>query len=95
MRNQAFDRACMDKSSLTQHQTRRDAAEVSLLKLLTTDEAAAALSIGRRTLQERVSAGEIGCVKIGKAIRFRSQDIEAFIERNHRKAIGWKKEVTK
>jgi len=60
------------------------------MKLLTTDEAAAALGIGKRTLQERVAAREIAVIEIGRSRRFHPDDIAAFIERSRRKAIGWK-----
>ena len=60
-------------------------------RLLDTDEAAAALNVGRRTIQERLADGTLGCVRIGRAVRFHPDDIAAFIERNRRKAVGWKK----
>jgi excisionase family DNA binding protein len=70
------------------HTTRRDAAEAPTL--LDTKEAAARLGIGKRTLQERVAAREIGHVKIGRSVRFHPDDITAFIERNRFLAVGWK-----
>jgi excisionase family DNA binding protein len=60
------------------------------MKLLNTDEAAASLSISRRTLQELVSAREVGCVKIGRAVRFHPDDLAAFVDKNRVKAVGWK-----
>ena len=69
--------------------TRAGNAEIPF-RLLDTDEAAAVLGIGRRTIQERVAARELACVKIGKAIRFHPDDIAAFIERNRHKVAGWK-----
>jgi len=59
-------------------------------KLLDTTEAASALGIGRRTLQEKVQTREIACIKIGRAIRFHPNDLADFIERNLVKAQGWK-----
>lgn len=59
-------------------------------RLLDTTAAAAALGIGRRTLQEKMEAREIGFVRIGRAVRFRPEDIADFIERNRMKAVGWK-----
>lgn len=71
--------------------TRSDAAEkASSNALLTTSEAALLLGIGKRTLQERMEAREIGCVKFGRSTRFSHQDIAEFIERNRVKPIGWK-----
>lgn len=58
--------------------------------LLTTSQAAAALGIGKRTLQERVAAREIASVKIGKAVRFDPGDLKAYVESCKLKAIGWK-----
>lgn len=69
---------------------RRDAAETSHFKLLNLDSAAEALGIGRRTLQERVASREIGCVKIGRAVRFHPDDLSSFVERNRVKSVGWK-----
>jgi excisionase family DNA binding protein len=68
---------------------RNNAAETPF-KLLDSLEAADALGIGKRTLQEKVAAREIGCIKIGRAIRFHPDDLAAFVERNRVKAQGWK-----
>ncbi|MFZ9938136.1 MAG: helix-turn-helix domain-containing protein [Luteolibacter sp.] len=59
-------------------------------RLLDTSAAAAALGIGRRTLQEKMESREIGFVRIGRAVRFRPEDVQDFIERNRQKALGWK-----
>jgi excisionase family DNA binding protein len=59
--------------------------------LLDTNQAARLCGIGRRTFQERVASGEISRVSIGRAVRFRPEDLRDFIERNRRKAVGWKK----
>ncbi len=59
-------------------------------KLFNTDEAAEILGIGRRGVQERVASRELGCVKIGRSIRFSAQDLAAFVEANRVKAVGWK-----
>lgn len=59
-------------------------------KLFTTDQTAEILGIGRRGVQEKVAARELGCIKIGRSIRFSAQDIADFVERNRVKAIGWK-----
>lgn len=76
---------------LTPPPTRRETAEVSQLHpLLTTNEAAAALNQSRRTIQERCADGSLAFIKIGRSIRFHRDDIAAFIEKNRRKAVGWK-----
>jgi excisionase family DNA binding protein len=59
-------------------------------KLFNTDETADILGIGRRGVQEKVTARELGCVRIGRSIRFSAQDIADFVQRNRVKAIGWK-----
>ena len=68
--------------------TRPEAA--GALHLLTTDQAAEALGIGRRTLQERVEAREIACIKIGRADRFDPADIRRFVDARRIEARGWK-----
>lgn len=78
-------------AKLLHNPTRSDAAEkASFHHLLTTSETALVLGIGKRTLQEKLEAREIGCVKIGRSTRFSQEDITGFIERNRVKAIGWK-----
>jgi hypothetical protein len=41
-------------------------------------------------LQELVSSREVGCVRIGRAVRFHPDDLAAFVERSRVKAVGWK-----
>ncbi len=60
------------------------------VRLLDTNEAAASLDIGRRTLQEHVAARRIAHIKIGRAIRFHPDDLADFVNRNRVKAAGWK-----
>lgn len=76
--------------STTLEKKASDFASEYPVKLLNTEQAADRLAMGLRTLQERVAAREIGVIKIGKSVRFHPDDIEAFIERNRVKAIGWK-----
>ena len=49
------------------------------IKLLRVNEAADRLSMGLRTLQEKVANREISVIKIGKSLRFHPDDIEEFI----------------
>lgn len=58
--------------------------------LVDTDEAAAALGISRRKLQELVSSREIDFIKIGRSIRFDPADIERFKDAHRVRARGWK-----
>ena len=71
--------------------TRRDAAEASkITPLFTTQEAAAVLGVGKRTLQELATKRKIAFVKIGRSVRFHTDDLIAFIESQKIKAQGWK-----
>lgn len=70
--------------------TRHDAPAPLAFQLLDINQAAAVLCQGRRTLQEHVADGTLGCVRIGRSVRFHPDDLAAFVERNRRKAIGWK-----
>jgi len=74
--------------SITHTSKRPSAAEA--LSLLNTDQTAQALGISRRTLQERVALGEIGCIRIGRCIRFQPEDIADFVSRNACRPVGWK-----
>jgi excisionase family DNA binding protein len=75
----------------TYHQTRRDAAEASkITPLFTTQEAAAVLGVGKRTLQELAATRKIAFIKIGRSVRFHTNDLIDFIESQKIKAQGWK-----
>lgn len=70
---------------------RTEAAEASqLIPLLKTPQAAVALGVGKRTLQELVAERKIGCVRIGRSVRFHPDDLAAYIASVRQKAIGWK-----
>jgi excisionase family DNA binding protein len=71
-----------------QNQKLSGAAEAA--QLFDTNEAAARLSIGRRTLQELQAARKISFIKFGRNVRFSEADLAAFAEKNRVKAIGWK-----
>ncbi len=73
--------------------TRREAAEASAL--LNTIEAAAALNISKRGLQELKSDRKIGFIKFGRSIRFHRDDIAKFIESHRCQPIGWKSEANR
>lgn len=53
---------------------------------LNTLQAAELIGIAKRTLQEFMATNEITYVKIGKVVRFRPEDITAFIDRKLVKA---------
>jgi excisionase family DNA binding protein len=71
--------------------TRRDAAEASkITPLFNTQEAAAVLGVGKRTLQELAATRKIAFIKIGRSVRFHTNDLIDFIESQKIKAQGWK-----
>ena len=39
------------------------------------------LNISRSTVYRLIERGEIGCVRIGRAVRIPSEDVDAFIQR--------------
>ncbi len=49
--------------------------------MLTVEEAAARLSLGRTTLYELLSRGEIKAVHVGRAVRVLAREVEAFAQR--------------
>ena len=48
--------------------------------LLTRPQAAAVLAVSLRTFDERVARGEIQCVRIGRACRFRRAALDYYVE---------------
>jgi excisionase family DNA binding protein len=83
--------------------TRSDAAETSQKKirtksalpvveggLLDTRHGAALLGISVRGFQNEVANRKIAKIQIGRNVRFRREDIEAFIEANRILPVGWK-----
>jgi len=49
---------------------------------MTPDEAAGFLSVSTRTLKRLVAEGTLGAIKIRGSMRFKLEDLEAFIEAN-------------
>ena len=72
----------------TERQEARQTAE--LVKLLNTQEAAQRLGVSKRTIQELASERKLAFIKFGRNVRFAVADLEAFIDANRSKAIGWK-----
>ena len=52
------------------------------VRLMTPDEAAGFLSVSNRTLKRLVAEGALGAIKIRCSMRFKLEDLEAFIEAN-------------
>ncbi len=56
------------------------AAEPSQLALIRPADAAAALAISSRKLWAMTNAGEIPCVRFGRAVRYDPEDLREIIE---------------
>jgi len=57
-------------------------------KMLTAQEAAEILNIGRSTIYQMIKEKEIPSVRIGRSVRIRQQALEKFIESNTEKIGG-------
>ncbi len=53
-----------------------------------TEQAAAMLGISERKLWELRNSGEVHSVRIGRSVRFRPEDLQAFLDRNIDDAMG-------
>jgi excisionase family DNA binding protein len=49
--------------------------------LLTTDQVADLLQISRRSVERLEESGQLLSVRIGRLVRYRSEDVDAFISR--------------
>lgn len=56
-----------------------DAAKLETL--LTAREAAAVLRVSERTVWALAKQGKLAAVRIGRAVRYRREDIQAFVEK--------------
>lgn len=59
-------------------------------QLVTKREAAARLGVSVRFLENQVRQRSLSVVRLGRAVRFRPKDLEAFVEANRLHAIGLK-----
>lgn len=50
-------------------------------QLYTLPEVQQALSLGRSKVYELMAAGELRPLRVGRAVRFRAQEVESFVER--------------
>ena len=57
-----------------------------MVKLLSVGEVAAILNVRLSTVYIYANAGKLPCVKIGRNIRFKEEDIEAWIKKNTKAA---------
>ena len=56
--------------------------------LLTIREAADALGLGRSTVYELITAGELDVVRIGRSARIPTASLDEFVQRHRSKASG-------
>ncbi|WP_408905444.1 helix-turn-helix domain-containing protein [Microbacterium mcarthurae (nom. nud.)] len=61
---------------------------MSTLTTLGVTEAADALGITERQIRHLVSTRAVTYVKVGRLVRFRPADLEAYLEANTRRAVG-------
>jgi len=60
------------------------------MQLLTTPQAAAALGVSKRTIQELAAARKLAQIKFGRNVRYDESDLVRFAESCKSKAVGWK-----
>lgn len=60
------------------------------MKLLTVNEAAATLSVSKRTIQQLTSDRLLAVVKFGRNVRYDVADLERFADARKVRPVGWK-----
>ena len=60
------------------------------MPLLNMQQVSELLSIGKRKVWELTNCHELKCVRIGRAIRYRPQDVRAFIESHKDHRLSWR-----
>ena len=67
------------------HHKRKELAMTSSkpVRLLTPDEAAQFLSVSQRTVKRLVAEGSLRAYKVRRSMRFRLEDLEAYVEQNN------------
>ena len=79
----AVDPSTLD-TSLYRHKRKELAMTSSKpVRLLTPDEAAQFLSVSQRTVKRLVAEGSLRAYKIRRSMRFRLEDLEAYVEQNN------------
>jgi excisionase family DNA binding protein len=61
---------------------RLDSADDELVPLLNMQQVSELLSIGKRKVWELTNCHDLTSVRIGRALRYRAQDVQAFIEKH-------------
>jgi excisionase family DNA binding protein len=82
------------RSDAAEAPQKKDRSKAALPKveggLLDTNEAASLLGVSRRTFQGVIHDRKVAKITIGRSVRFHRDDLQAFIDNNRVKAIGWK-----
>jgi excisionase family DNA binding protein len=85
----------MDGSRVTissrQHRPKAPNPEASRMihSLLTANEAAIALNLSVHTIRQWIWQRRLPVIKLGRAVRLRREDLDAFIERHRRDDLSW------
>ena len=53
------------------------------MQLITTARVAKQLSVSGRKVRDLMKAGELPAVRVGRCLRFREEDVDAFIRRRY------------
>jgi len=61
------------------------------VKLIPVNEAAAVLSVSKRTLQQLTADRVVAVIKFGRNVRYDVDDLKRFAESRKIKEAGWKK----
>jgi excisionase family DNA binding protein len=69
---------------MEQQHAQSETTKSSDVLLVTDNEAQKLLRLSRRTLIELRKAGRLAYVKVGKAVRYRPEDLRAFIDAQRR-----------
>ena len=67
-----------------------EASDEELVPLLNMQQVSEMLSLGKRKVWELTNCHELTCVRIGRAIRYRPQDVRAFIEAHRDRRLSWR-----
>ena len=79
----AVDPSTLDTPLLNQNRQELAMTSSKPVRLLTPDEAAQFLSVSQRTVKRLVADGSLRAYKIRRSMRFRLEDLEAYVEQNN------------
>ena len=79
----AVDPSTLDTPLLNQNRKELAMTSSKPVRLLTPDEAAQFLSVSHRTVKRLVAEGSLRAYKIRRSLRFRLEDLEAYVEQNN------------